>query len=123
MTEALKIKKPAVTLYTDGACKGNPGPGGWGVWMVAGEHQKELCGGQRSTTNNQMEMTAVIEGLASLKRSCHIQIYTDSEYVLKGMTEMDAGLGQARLEDLGGAGGQEPRALAAPGGVGGPAPD
>jgi ribonuclease HI len=81
------IKKPAVTLYTDGACKGNPGPGGWGAWLIAGEHQKELFGGQRNTTNNQMEMTAVIEALSTLKRSCHIQLYTDSQYVMKGMTE------------------------------------
>ncbi|MFN4116499.1 MAG: ribonuclease HI [Inhella sp.] len=81
------IKKPEVTLYTDGACKGNPGPGGWGAWMLSGGHSKELCGGARSTTNNQMEMTAVIEALATLKRSCKIQLYTDSEYVLKGMTE------------------------------------
>ena len=83
----LTIKKPEVTLYTDGACKGNPGPGGWGAWLISGGHQKELCGGARSTTNNQMEMTAVIEALATLKRSCRIQLYTDSEYVLKGMTE------------------------------------
>ncbi len=81
------IKKPAVTLYTDGACKGNPGPGGWGAWLVAGEHQKELFGGQLGTTNNQMEMMAVIEALSTLKRSCHIQLYTDSQYVLKGVTE------------------------------------
>lgn len=87
MTETPKIKKPEVTLYTDGACKGNPGPGGWGAWLIAGAHQKELCGGQRNTTNNQMEMTAVIEALATLKRSCKITLYTDSEYVLKGMTE------------------------------------
>jgi ribonuclease HI len=81
------IKKPEVTLYTDGACKGNPGPGGWGAWLIAGEHRKELFGGKLATTNNQMEMTAVIEALASLKRSCKITLYTDSEYVLKGMTE------------------------------------
>jgi ribonuclease HI len=81
------IKKPEVTLYTDGACKGNPGPGGWGYWMLSGGHSKEMCGGAKSTTNNQMEMTAVIEALASLKRSCKIQLYTDSQYVIKGMTE------------------------------------
>lgn len=81
------IKKPEITIYSDGACKGNPGPGGWGAWLIAGEHQKELFGGRRNTTNNQMEMTAVIEALSSLKRSCRIQLYTDSEYVLKGMTE------------------------------------
>ncbi|MBH9552572.1 ribonuclease HI [Inhella gelatinilytica] len=87
MNATVAIKKPEVTLYTDGACKGNPGPGGWGVWMIAGGHQKEMFGGSPSTTNNQMEMTAVIEALAALKRSCKIQLYTDSEYVLKGMTE------------------------------------
>lgn len=89
MTAAGKpaIPRPKVVIYTDGACKGNPGPGGWGVWMRAGEHEKELWGGERSTTNNRMELTAVIEALASLKRTCDVTIYTDSEYVRKGMTE------------------------------------
>jgi len=82
-----KIKRPAVTIYTDGACKGNPGPGGWGAWLSTGEHEKELFGGERQTTNNRMELTAVIEALTSLKRSCDITIYTDSEYVRKGITE------------------------------------
>jgi ribonuclease HI len=81
------MPKPTVIVYTDGACKGNPGPGGWGAWLRAGDHEKELFGGERNTTNNRMELTAVIEALASLKRSCKVAIYTDSEYVRKGMTE------------------------------------
>ncbi|MEY8877541.1 MAG: ribonuclease HI [Leptothrix sp. (in: b-proteobacteria)] len=83
---AAQIAKPVVVVYTDGACKGNPGPGGWGAWLVSGGHEKELFGGQRDTTNNRMELTAVIEALASLKRSCQITIYTDSEYVKNGIT-------------------------------------
>lgn len=87
MSAALPIARPAVTIYTDGACKGNPGPGGWGAWLSYGAHQKELSGGEASTTNNRMELTAVIEALASLKRSCDVALYTDSEYVRKGITE------------------------------------
>ena len=81
------IAKPQVTIYTDGACKGNPGPGGWGAWLSSGGHDKELFGGEPQTTNNRMELTAVIEALASLKRTCEVTIYTDSEYVRKGITE------------------------------------
>ena len=81
------IQRPQVTIYTDGACKGNPGPGGWGAWLATGGHEKDLCGGEKLTTNNRMELTAVIEALASLKRSCEVTIYTDSEYVRKGITE------------------------------------
>ncbi|MEY2890447.1 MAG: hypothetical protein RJA98_355 [Pseudomonadota bacterium] len=84
---AATIQKPLVTIYTDGACKGNPGLGGWGAWLQAGAHEIELCGGERVTTNNRMELTAVIEALASLKRSCKVLVYTDSEYVRKGITE------------------------------------
>ena len=76
-----------VTLYTDGACKGNPGPGGWGVLMSAGGVEKELCGGEANTTNNRMEMLAVIEGLAALKKPCKVLIHLDSKYVLQGITE------------------------------------
>jgi ribonuclease HI len=81
------IRPPQVSVYTDGACKGNPGPGGWGAWLSTGGHEKELCGGEKLTTNNRMELTAVIEALASLKRSCEVTIHTDSEYVRKGITE------------------------------------
>ena len=75
-----------VVIYTDGACKGNPGPGGWGAWLRSGEHEKELWGGEKLTTNNRMELTAVIEALASLKRRCTVALYTDSEYVRNGIT-------------------------------------
>ncbi|NBD19980.1 ribonuclease HI [Aquabacterium fontiphilum] len=78
---------PSVEMYTDGACKGNPGRGGWGVWMISGPHQREMCGGELVTTNNRMELTAVIEALATLKRPCRVVIHTDSEYVRKGITE------------------------------------
>lgn len=76
-----------VVIYTDGACKGNPGPGGWGVLMMAGDAKKELFGGERETTNNRMELQAVIEALAALKRPCDVTLYIDSQYVLKGITE------------------------------------
>ncbi len=76
-----------VTMYADGACKGNPGPGGWGVLLSIGAHEKSLCGGALLTTNNRMELTAVIEGLKALKRACVVEIYTDSVYVQKGITE------------------------------------
>ena len=78
---------PSVTLYTDGACKGNPGVGGWGVLMQSGRHEKTLFGGEADTTNNRMELTAVIEGLRALKRPCTVDIYTDSKYVMQGMSE------------------------------------
>jgi len=78
---------PQVEMWTDGACKGNPGPGGWGVLMRAGAHEKTMYGGQAGTTNNRMELLAVIEGLRALKRSCRVRIHTDSQYVMKGMTE------------------------------------
>ncbi len=85
------IHRPQVTIYTDGACKGNPGPGGWGAWLSSGGHEKELFGGEAGTTNNRMELTAVIEALASLKRNCEVAIYTDSQYVRKGITEWITG--------------------------------
>ena len=80
-----------VDIYTDGACKGNPGPGGWGAWLKSADSQKELFGGELGTTNNRMELTAVIEGLSALKRPCKVTLYVDSQYVLKGMTEWIAG--------------------------------
>lgn len=76
-----------VVMYTDGACSGNPGPGGWGVWMQFGEHEKELCGGASDTTNNRMELQAAIEGLNALKRSCRVELYTDSQYLRQGILE------------------------------------
>ena len=75
-----------VVIYTDGACKGNPGPGGWGAWLRWGAHEKELFGGEPATTNNRMELTAVIESLALLKRHTPVAIYTDSENVKNGIT-------------------------------------
>ncbi|MGQ7274814.1 ribonuclease HI [Marinobacter sp. V034] len=76
-----------VILYTDGACKGNPGPGGWGALLSYGKVEKELFGGERNTTNNRMELMAAIEGLRALSRVCSIDLYTDSQYVRKGITE------------------------------------
>lgn len=76
-----------IEIFTDGACKGNPGPGGWGALMVAGEHEKELFGGELNTTNNRMELKAVIEALTSLKRPCEVILHTDSQYVQKGISE------------------------------------
>lgn len=76
-----------IEAYTDGACKGNPGVGGWGVWLKYGQHEKCLCGGEPLTTNNRMELTAVIEALKAIKKSANVRIYTDSSYVQKGMTE------------------------------------
>ena len=74
-----------VTLYTDGACSGNPGPGGWGAILEYMGHEKELSGGEDNTTNNRMELTAVIEGLSCLKESCIVELYSDSKYVIDGL--------------------------------------
>ncbi len=76
-----------VEIFTDGACKGNPGPGGWGALLVAGEARKELFGGELATTNNRMELKAVIEALTALTRPCQVVLYTDSQYVQKGISE------------------------------------
>ena len=78
---------PEVTLYTDGACRGNPGPGGWGVLLQYGASRKTLHGGDPATTNNRMELTAVIRGLQALTRSCKVKVVTDSKYVIQGITE------------------------------------
>jgi ribonuclease HI len=75
-----------VVIYTDGACKGNPGPGGWGAWLRSGGHEKELWGGEDQTTNNRMELTAVIESLAALKAPSRVTLHLDSEYVRNGIT-------------------------------------
>lgn len=77
----------AVTIYTDGACKGNPGPGGWGALLSHGSTEKELFGGEPATTNNRMELTAVIRALEALHRRCRIDLYTDSRYVQQGISE------------------------------------
>lgn len=76
-----------VSLYTDGACSGNPGPGGWGVLLRYGKHEKELFGGEAETTNNRMELMAAIMGLETLTTPCKVDLYTDSQYVQKGMKE------------------------------------
>jgi ribonuclease HI len=80
-----------VIIHTDGACKGNLGPGGWGAWLQAGAHERELFGGEAQTTNNRMELMAVIQALSALKQPCKVEIHLDSEYVRKGITEWIAG--------------------------------
>ena len=79
------MSSDSITIYTDGACKGNPGPGGWGAWLSVGGHDKELWGGEALTTNNRMELTAVIEALSALKRDSQVTLYTDSQYVRQGI--------------------------------------
>jgi len=76
-----------IEIFTDGACKGNPGPGGWGALLISGPHKKELFGGEPNTTNNRMELRAVIEALSLLKRPCDVIVHTDSQYVQKGISE------------------------------------
>jgi len=83
----MSSKKQIVEVYTDGACSGNPGPGGWGALLLYGDHEKEITGGAFDTTNNRMELTAAIEALKILKRSCEIHVYTDSTYVRDGITK------------------------------------
>ncbi|WP_353202454.1 ribonuclease HI [Polynucleobacter sp.] len=78
---------PHIVIYTDGSCKGNPGPGGWGVVLRSGNHEKHLHGGEKHTTNNRMEMSAVIYALKALKQSSAVELWTDSQYVQKGVTE------------------------------------
>ncbi len=77
----------SVEIYTDGACRGNPGPGGWAALLVAGAERKEVTGAEAATTNNRMELRAAIGGLKALKRRCAVKLYTDSKYVLQGVTE------------------------------------
>lgn len=85
--DAISAGSDHVELYTDGACKGNPGPGGWGVLMRYKGRSKELCGGEAETTNNRMELMAAIKGLEALNRPCVIDLYTDSKYVMTGINE------------------------------------
>ena len=87
LAEPVSSEAASVEIWTDGACKGNPGPGGWGALLRYGQHEKELFGGERQTTNNRMELTAVIEALASLKRRCEVVLHTDSKYVQLGISE------------------------------------
>lgn len=81
------MSKTAIQIYTDGACSGNPGPGGWGAYLIYGEHTKHISGYEIDTTNNRMELTAAIEGLKALKNRSVVELYTDSVYVQKGITE------------------------------------
>ncbi len=76
-----------VTIFTDGACRGNPGPGGWGAILIFGDHEREICGGEAATTNNRMELTAAIEALTALKRPCRVELHTDSQYVRNGISQ------------------------------------
>jgi ribonuclease HI len=85
------VNADTIYIYSDGACKGNPGPGGWGALLVTDGHRKEICGGEANTTNNRMEMTAVIRALESLKRPSTVEVHTDSQYVQKGISEWMVG--------------------------------
>ncbi len=78
---------PRVVIYTDGACRGNPGPGGWGAILISGGKEKEICGGEIATTNNRMELMAAIEALNALNKPCQVELHTDSQYVKNGISE------------------------------------
>lgn len=80
------VDRPSVTIYTDGACQGNPGPGGWGAILRFGRHERELSGGEKDTTNNRMELRAALEALRVLTEPCRVTLFTDSEYLKKGIT-------------------------------------
>ncbi|MCB1521074.1 MAG: ribonuclease HI [Hyphomicrobiaceae bacterium] len=82
-----KAAKPTITIYTDGACSGNPGPGGWGAILISGEHRKEMSGGEAQTTNNRMELFAAIASLEQLKRASHVELHTDSSYLRNGIMQ------------------------------------
>ena len=82
---------PQVTIYTDGACSGNPGPGGWGAVLLSGAHERDLWGGEPATTNNRMELFAAIAALEALKRPCKVELHTDSQYLRQGITEWISG--------------------------------
>ena len=83
----MSAQRPLVTIYTDGACSGNPGPGGWGAILISGQHRKELFGGEAGTTNNKMELTAAFMALEALKGPTKVDLYTDSTYVRDGITK------------------------------------
>jgi len=87
MNEENKASMTKVEIFTDGACKGNPGAGGWGALLTVEGHEKEIFGGELNTTNNRMELRAVIEALSALTRPCHVVLHTDSQYVQKGISE------------------------------------
>ena len=78
---------PEVTIFTDGACSGNPGPGGWGAILISGANEREICGGEPATTNNRMELMAAIQALEALNKPCKVELHTDSQYVMKGIQE------------------------------------
>ena len=78
---------PKVVIYTDGACRGNPGPGGWGAVLLFGDREREICGGELATTNNRMELMAAIQALEALNRDCKVELHTDSQYVRTGISE------------------------------------
>ncbi len=78
---------PKVVIYTDGACRGNPGPGGWGAILISGKHEREIFGGDTATTNNRMELTAAIEALIALNRPCRVELHTDSQYLRRSISE------------------------------------
>ncbi len=82
---------PQVVIHTDGACRGNPGPGGWGAVLQSGKNHKELCGGELDTTNNRMELMGAIQALEALNRPCRVELHTDSQYVMKGITQWISG--------------------------------
>jgi ribonuclease HI len=82
---------PKVVIYTDGACRGNPGPGGWGAILISGGHEKALCGGELATTNNRMELMAAIQALEALKKPCKVELHTDSQYLRTGISEWVSG--------------------------------
>jgi len=85
--ESSRRERPSVEIFTDGACRGNPGPGGWAAILRYGTTEKELAGGDAMTTNNRMELSAAIAGLEALKRPCRVRLYTDSQYVRDGITQ------------------------------------
>ena len=82
---------PSVVIYTDGACRGNPGPGGWGAILISGAREREMCGGARATTNTRMELMAAIQALEALKMPCKVELHTDSQYVKTGISEWVSG--------------------------------